>query len=76
MGSSFTYGLIAVVLALLAVVIFGMYYRVAVLSDPFLLGVGMTMFFVFGIFLRVRRKRLHSRAFEGELRIREALPPD
>jgi hypothetical protein len=75
-GSSFTYGLISVVLAILALVIFGMFYGVEVLANPITLGLGLVMFFGFGIFLRRRRKRLHSQAFERELQIREDLPPD
>lgn len=75
-GSSFTYGLIAVVLAILALVIFGMFYRVEVLASPVLLGLGLCIFFGFGIFLRKRRKRLHNQAYERELRILEDLSRD
>jgi hypothetical protein len=73
-GSSFTYGLIAMVLAILALVIFGMFYGLEVLANPVMVGLGMAAFFVFGVLLRKRRKRLYTQAFERELRIREDLP--
>ena len=74
-GSSFTYGLIAVVLSALALVIFGMFYRLEVLAYPVLVGLGLTVSFVFGVLLRRRRKRLHGLAFEQALRLEKDMPP-
>lgn len=66
-GSSATYGLIAVVLAFLALVSFGLFYRIDVLAHPAFVVAGLVAMFVLGILLRKRRRRLHGKAFEHEM---------
>jgi protein-S-isoprenylcysteine O-methyltransferase Ste14 len=74
-GSAFTYGSIAVVLAVLGIVIFGMFYDVEVLANPLLIGAGLVLVFMFGVLLRFRRRRLHGQAFEEELERHDNSPP-
>lgn len=73
-GSSATYGLIAVVLAFLGLVSFGMFYKIDVLAHPAFVGVGLAVVFVLGILLRKRRRRLHGQAFKHELGNQDDLP--
>jgi protein-S-isoprenylcysteine O-methyltransferase Ste14 len=74
-GSSITYGLIAVVLAVLALIIFGMFYGLDVLAHPILLGLGSCVIFALGVLLRRRRRRRHGQAFDHEFSKHDNLPP-
>lgn len=74
-GSAFTYGMIAVILAVLVIVIFGMFYSLEVLANPVGLGIFLVPVFLIGVFLRRRRRRLHSEAFSHELSNQNNTPP-
>lgn len=75
-GSAFTYGLVAVLLALLMIVIFGMFYDLKVLAYPAALGASLVPVFVLGVLLRRRRRRLHGKAFDREFGNQDNSPPD
>lgn len=74
-GSSLTYGVVAAVTTLLAIICFGMFYRADVLSSPVTIGAVLAVVFVMGMVLRRRRKRLHSEAYEQELDRHDNSPP-
>lgn len=66
-GSAFTYGLVAIILAFLMLVIFGMFYDVEVLAHPVAIGAGFVPVFLLGVLLWRRRRRLHHNALNHEL---------
>jgi Flp pilus assembly protein TadB len=74
-GSAFTYGLVAVLLAIVALVLFGMFYGLEVLANPAALGVSLVPIFVLGVLLRRRRRRLHGEALDHELGHHDNSPP-
>ncbi len=74
-GSAFTYGLVAVSLTLLMIVIFGMFYSLKVLSYPVALGSSLVPVFVMGILLQRCRRRLHNDAFDREFANQDDSPP-
>jgi peptidoglycan biosynthesis protein MviN/MurJ (putative lipid II flippase) len=73
--SAFTHGLVAVILALLLLVIFGMFYGLEVLAYPAAVGAGLVPVFILGVLLRRRRRRLHGRAFDQEFGNQDNSPP-
>lgn len=66
-GSAFTYGLVAIMLAFLMLVIFGMFYDVEVLAHPVAIIASLVPIFLLGILLWRRRRRLHRDALDHEL---------
>ena len=74
-ASGFTYGMIAVVLAVLIIVIFGMFYSLEVLAHPVALGASLMPVFLLGVLLRRRRRRLHGEAVDHEFGNQDNSPP-
>lgn len=75
-GSSLTYGVVGVVLALLAIVVFGIFYGVDVLSNPIIIGVILVVVFAFSVLLRKRRRRVHGEAYRQEYERHDNSPPN
>ncbi len=74
-GSAFTYGVIAVVLAILTIVVIGMFYGLEVFAFPVLLCGGLAVVFVLGVLLQRHRQQLHRQAFDHEFSDEDSTPP-
>lgn len=65
-GSAATYGLVST--ALVSIILWGLarFYDIALVSHLAFVGVSLILAFVFGVWLRNKRKRRHRQAFDAE----------
>ena len=76
-GSSLLYGMIAVTLAGLVMMIFSSFYRANITSYPVIIGIILASAFISGVILRRRRRHLHGLAYAHEYaRDKVSPPPD
>jgi hypothetical protein len=71
-GSSFLYGMIAVVLAAIAVWAIGQFYDIDVVLHPMFVFLSLAVAFASGVVLRKRREQQHIAAYEVEREKRSA----
>lgn len=74
-GSSLLYGLIAVTLVGLAMIIFSIFYGTNIAAFPIIIGIILAGAFVAGVILRRRRRHLHGLAYTQEYHRLVVSPP-
>lgn len=74
-GSSLLYGLIAVTLVSLAMMIFSIFYGANIAAFPIVIGIILACAFVAGAILRRRRRHLHGLAYTQEYHRHVVSPP-
>lgn len=74
-GSSLLYGLIAVTLVGLAMIILSIFYGANIAAFPAIIGIILAGAFTAGVMLRRRRRRLHGLAYAHEYNRRDISPP-
>lgn len=73
-GSSLLYGLIAVTLVGLAMIIFSIFYGANITAFPVIIGIILACAFTAGVMLRRRRRHLHGLAYTHEYDRQEISP--
>lgn len=74
-GSSILYGLIAVTLMGMAIIIVSIFYQADLGAFPILIAIVLALAFVGGVLLRRRRRRQHSAAYTREYARHTSDPP-
>lgn len=74
-GSSILYGLIAVTLMGMAIIIVSIFYQADMGAFPISIGIVLALAFVGGVVLRRRRRRQHSVAYAEEYARHTSDPP-
>lgn len=74
-GSSLLYGLIAVTLVGLAMIIFSIFYGANIAAFPVVIGIILAAAFIAGVILRRRRRHIHGLAYTREYGRHDVSPP-
>lgn len=75
-GSAITYGLIAVSVLAVALIFYGVFYSVDMLSQPVALFLAVIASFITGVGVRLWMKRRHRAAYEAEYALRQPGDPN